>query len=160
MNFSTVSRTIEILLVEDSATDVMLAKEALAEGKITNHLSVVKDGVEAMAFLHQEGEYSGVPRPDLILLDLNMPRKDGREVLSEVKADENLKQIPVIILTTSKAEQDVLNAYGLHANCYISKPVDFEQFTNVVRVIDQFWFTVVMLPTKESDKKEVTTSNR
>jgi CheY-like chemotaxis protein len=153
MNFSTAGRSIEILLVEDSATDVMLAKEALGEAKVHNNLSVVKDGVEAMAFLRKEHSYAEVPRPDLILLDLNMPRKDGREVLAEVKADDDLKNIPVVILTTSQAEQDVLQAYGLHANCYISKPVDFEQFANVVQAIEQFWFTVVLLPSPGSNAK-------
>lgn len=147
MNRRKIVRPIEILLVEDSSTDVMLAQEALELAKVSNHLSVVKDGVEAMAFLRTEGKYAECPRPDLILLDLNMPRKDGREVLAEVKADENLKQIPVVILTTSIAEQDVLEAYGLHANCYIRKPVDFEQFTVVVQAIEQFWFSVVILPT-------------
>jgi two-component system response regulator len=146
MNSVTSSRPIEILLVEDSATDVMLAEEALSEAKVCNNLSVVKDGVEAMSFLRKEREYSEVPRPDLILLDLNMPRKEGREVLAEVKADDDLKNIPVVVLTTSQAQEDVLLAYGLHANCYISKPVDFDQFANVVRAIDQFWFTVVTLP--------------
>lgn len=154
MNTATAGRTIEILLVEDSATDVMLAQEALADAKVSNNLSVVKDGVEAMAYLTKHGEYADVPRPDLILLDLNMPRKDGREVLAEVKADENLKLIPIVILTTSKAEQDVLNAYGLHANCYISKPVNFEQFANVVQAIEQFWFTVVTLPTTATPKED------
>ena len=147
MDAITSGRPIEILLVEDSATDVMLAEEALEEAKMRNNLHVVKDGVEAMAFLRKQGKYSNVPRPDLMLLDLNMPRKDGREVLAEVKADVELKSIPVVVLTTSKAQEDVMKAYGLHANCYISKPVDFEQFTNVVRAIDQFWFTVVTLPT-------------
>lgn len=147
----TSGRPIEILLVEDSATDVMLAEEALEEAKLRNNLHVVKDGVEAMAFLRKQGKYSGVPRPDLMLLDLNMPRKDGREVLAEVKADDGLKTIPVVVLTTSKAQEDVLRAYGLHANCYISKPVDFEQFSNVVQAIDQFWFTVVTLPTGGND---------
>ena len=151
MNPITASRPIEILLVEDSATDVMLAKEALEHAKVRNQLYVVKDGVEAMAFLRQQGQYSEVPRPDLILLDLNMPRKSGGEVLAEVKADDDLKQIPVVVLTTSQAQEDVLKAYGLHANCYISKPVDFEQFTNVVQAIDQFWFTVVTLPTGGKD---------
>ena len=150
MNFTTMGRPIEILLVEDSATDVMLAEEALADGKVRNHLSVVKDGVEAMAFLRKEGQYAASPRPDLMLLDLNMPRKDGREVLAEVKADANLKQIPVVVLTTSQAEPDVLKAYGLGANCYISKPVDFDQFAAVVHAIEQFWFTVVLLPTTDS----------
>ena len=147
MKSITAGRPIEILLVEDSATDVLLAEEALQEAKMRNNLYVVKDGVEAMAFLRNEGKYADVPRPDLVLLDLNMPRKDGREVLAEVKADDHLKNIPVVVLTTSQAQEDVLKAYGLHANCYISKPVDFEQFTNVVRAIDQFWFTVVTLPT-------------
>lgn len=147
MTAITVGRPIEILLAEDSATDVMLAKEALEYAKVRNNLHVVKHGVEAMAFLRKEGRYAAAPRPDLILLDLNMPRKDGREVLAEVKGDDDLKTIPVVVLTTSQAQEDILNAYGLHANCYISKPVDFEQFTNVVRAIDQFWFTVVTLPT-------------
>lgn len=147
MTSITAGRPIEILLVEDSATDVLLAEEALQEAKMRNNLYVVKDGVEAMAFLRKEGKYANAPRPDLVLLDLNMPRKDGREVLAEVKADDHLKNIPVVVLTTSQAQEDVLKAYGLHANCYISKPVDFEQFTNVVRAIDQFWFTVVTLPT-------------
>ncbi len=146
----TSGRPIEILLADDSATDVMLAEEALEHAKVRNHLHVVKDGVEALAFLRQEGRYAGSPRPDLILLDLNMPRKDGREVLSEVKADESLRAIPVVVLTTSEAQEDVLSSYGLHANCYITKPVDFEQFANVVRAIDQFWFTVVTLPTGDS----------
>ncbi|MCA1596223.1 MAG: response regulator [Chloroflexi bacterium] len=150
MNATTDTRPIEILLVEDSSTDVLLAREALEHAKVRNELHVVKDGVEAMAFLRKEGLYTGVPGPDLILLDLNLPRKDGREVLAEVKADEHLRTIPVVVLTTSKAQEDVLKAYGLHANCYISKPVDFEQFTNVVMAIDQFWFTVVILPKAEA----------
>lgn len=143
-------RPIEILLVEDNATDVMLVKEALAYAKMRNNFNVAKDGVEALAFLRREGQYADKPRPDLILLDLNMPRKDGREVLAEVKADESLSAIPVVVLTTSQAQEDVLHSYGLHANCYITKPVDFEQFTNVVRAIDQFWFTVVTLPTGDN----------
>ena len=151
MNSIIAGRPIEILLVEDSSTDVMLAEEALDRAKMRNNLHVVKDGVEAMAFLRREGPYANVPRPDLVLLDLNMPRKDGREVLAEVKADDDLKYIPVVVLTTSQAQADVLRAYGLHANCYISKPVDFEQFTDVVRAIDQFWFTVVTLPTGGTD---------
>jgi two-component system response regulator len=150
MKAITNGRPIEILLVEDSATDVMLAEEALEYAKMRNNLHVVKDGVEAMAFLRKERQYAEVPRPDLILLDLNMPRKEGREVLAEVKADDDLKNIPVVVLTTSQAQEDVLQAYGLHANCYISKPVDFEQFANVVRAIDQFWFTVVTLPTGDT----------
>ncbi len=148
MNAITQSRPIEILLVEDSATDVLLTEEALEHAKLRNRLSVVKDGVEALAFMRQEGQYAASPRPDLVLLDLNMPRKDGREVLAEIKADDSLKQIPVVVLTTSQAQEDVLSAYGLHANCYINKPVDFEQFANVVRAIDRFWFTVVTMPTE------------
>lgn len=151
MKIERYGRPIEILLVEDSSTDVMLAIEALELGKINNNLSVVKDGVEAMAFLRQQGKYVGSPRPDLVLLDLNMPRKDGREVLAEVKADETLKLIPIVVLTTSKAETDVLKAYGLHANCYISKPVDFEQFATVIQAIEQFWFSVVLLPTSNNE---------
>lgn len=140
-------RPIEILLVEDSPGDVRLTKEALGEGKIHNRLHVVNDGVEAMSFLRQAGEYAGVPLPDLILLDLNMPRKDGREVLAEIKADQRLMHIPVVVLTTSDAERDILKSYKLHANCYITKPVDFEQFIGVVRSIEDFWLTVVKLPT-------------
>jgi CheY-like chemotaxis protein len=140
-------KPIEILLVEDSSTDVLLAEEALLHAKISNTLHVVKDGVEAMAFLRMQGKYAQVPRPDLVLLDLNLPRKDGREVLAELKADSNLRSIPVVVLTTSKTQEDVLAAYDLHANCYITKPVDFEQFANVILAIDQFWFTVVTLPT-------------
>jgi chemotaxis family two-component system response regulator Rcp1 len=151
MNAVTTGRPIEILLAEDSATDVMLTEEALEFAKMRNNLHIVKDGVEAMAFLRKEREYSDKPRPDLILLDLNMPRKDGREVLTEVKTDDDLKTIPVVVLTTSQAQEDVIKAYGLHANCYISKPVDFDQFTNVVKAIDNFWFTVVTLPTGDGD---------
>jgi chemotaxis family two-component system response regulator Rcp1 len=151
MNAVTNGRPIEILLAEDSSTDVMLTKAALKFAKMRNNLHVVKDGVEVMSFLRKEGSYAGVPRPDLILLDLNMPRKDGREVLTEVKEDEKLRFIPVVVLTTSQAQEDVIKAYGLHANCYISKPVDFQQFTNVVRAIDNFWFTVVTLPEEDHD---------
>jgi|RhiMethySRZTD1v2_1073278.scaffolds.fasta_scaffold1238054_1 two-component system, chemotaxis family, response regulator Rcp1 len=140
------SHPIEILLVEDSPTDVLIAQEALQYAKVLNRLHVVGDGVEAMSFLQKQGPYGDVPRPDLILLDLNLPKKDGREVLAEIKADEHLKYIPVVILTTSKDEQDVLKAYGLYANCYIVKPVDFEQFTAVVQSIEHFWFSVVTLP--------------
>lgn len=139
-------RPIEILLVEDSPTDVLMAEEALQHAKVLNNLNVVENGVDAMAFLHREGVYANARRPDLILLDLNLPRKDGREVLAEIKADRELKIIPVVVLTTSKAEEDVLKSYGLHANCYITKPVDFSNFAAVVRAIEQFWFTVVTLP--------------
>ncbi len=133
---------IEILLVEDNAADVRLTQEALQEGKVRNNLTVARDGVEALEILQRPGQ----PRPDLILLDLNLPRKDGREVLGTLKADPALKHIPVVVLTTSSAEVDVLKSYQLHANCYITKPVDLEQFVNVVRSIDEFWLTVVKLP--------------
>jgi two-component system, chemotaxis family, response regulator Rcp1 len=139
-------RPVEILLVEDSPTDVLLAKEALEGSKVINNLHTVPDGIEAMAFLCREGKYNDVPRPDLILLDLNLPRKDGREVLADIKSDEKLKRIPVVVLTTSKSEADIRKAYGLHANCYIVKPVDFEKFAEVVRGIENFWFSVVTLP--------------
>ncbi|MBI4498794.1 MAG: response regulator [Chloroflexi bacterium] len=140
------ARPIEILLVEDNAGDVVLTQEALREGKIRNHLSVVPDGVAALAFLHREGAYADVPTPDLILLDLNLPRMDGRELLSAIKTDEQFRHIPVVVLTTSKAEQDVLMSYHLHANCYITKPVDLDQFISVVQSIEDFWLTVVTLP--------------
>ena len=139
-------RPVEILLVEDSPSDTELTIEALAAGKVCNNLSAVEDGVEAMAFLRREGPYADAPRPDLILLDLNLPRKDGREVLAEVKGDPDLKCIPVVVLTTSAAEQDVVRAYALHANCYITKPVDFRQFLGVVAAIENFWLMVVKLP--------------
>ncbi|NOK04057.1 MULTISPECIES: response regulator [Myxococcus] len=139
---------IEILLVEDNPGDVRLTIEALKEGKVRNRLSVARDGVEALAFLRRQGAYADAARPDLILLDLNLPRKDGREVLAEIKVDPNLRRIPVVVLTTSKAEEDVLRTYDLHANCYIAKPVDLEQFISVVRSIDDFWLSVVRLPPK------------
>ncbi|HST05741.1 MAG TPA: response regulator [Chloroflexia bacterium] len=137
---------IEILLVEDSPGDVRLTVEALRDGKVLNNLSVATDGVEALAYLHQSGPYSNAPRPDLILLDLNMPKKDGREVLAEIKSDESLRRIPVVILTTSQAEQDIVKSYDLHANCYITKPVDFDQFISVVQSVEDFWLTMVKLP--------------
>ena len=136
----------EILLVEDNPGDVRLTREALKEGKILNHVSVVGDGVEALAFLRREDKYANAVRPDLILLDLNLPKKDGREVLAEIKADAGLKKIPVVILTTSAAEQDILKTYDLHANCYITKPVDLEQFIKIVQLIQDFWFTIARLP--------------
>lgn len=136
---------VEILLVEDSPTDVLLAKEALECSSIVNNLHTVRDGVEALAFLHSEGRYQAVPRPDLILLDLNLPRKDGREVLAEIKNDDVLKRIPVVVLTTSKSEADVKKAYSLHANCYIVKPVNLDQFLEVVASIERFWFSVATL---------------
>lgn len=139
-------RPIEILLVEDSAPDARLAIEALKEAKVKNRVTVVEDGVEAMDFLYCRGKFSDCPRPDLILLDLNLPRKDGRQVLKEIKEDSRLRRIPVVVLTTSKAEEDILKAYDLHANCYITKPVDFGQFMEVVHQIQGFWLTVVALP--------------
>jgi chemotaxis family two-component system response regulator Rcp1 len=141
-----VGRPIEILLVEDSPSDTDLTMEALGAGKVSNRLSIVEDGVKAMEFLRRQGRYADAPRPDLILLDLNLPRKDGREVLAEVKADASLRHIPVVVLTTSQAEQDVLRAYSLHANCYVTKPVDFRQFIEVIRGIEDFWLTIVKLP--------------
>ena len=137
---------IEILLVEDNIGDVRLTELAFKEGKVRNKLHVTMDGAEAMAFLRQEGHYASVPRPDLILLDLNLPKKDGREVLAEIKTDADLKRIPVVVLTTSQAEQDVLKSYNLHANCYITKPVDLEKFLSVVRSLEDFWLTIVRLP--------------
>ena len=137
---------VEILLVEDNPGDIRLTREALDEGRLWNKLAVARDGVEAMSYLRRQGAYTSAPPPDLILLDLNLPRKDGREVLAEIKADENLKRIPVVVLTTSQAEEDVLKAYGLHANCYITKPVDFARFASVVQSIEDFWFAVVRLP--------------
>jgi CheY-like chemotaxis protein len=139
-------RPIEILLVEDNPGDVRLTMEALREAKVHNRVNVARDGVEAMAFLRREGNNGDAPRPDLILLDLNLPKKDGREVLAEIKADSRLKNIPVVILTTSHAEQDILKSYDLHANCYVTKPVDLDQFISVVRSIEDFWLTVVALP--------------
>jgi chemotaxis family two-component system response regulator Rcp1 len=141
-------KAIEILLIEDNAGDARLAKEALRDAKVKNNLSWVGDGVEAIAYLRKEGDYHQVPRPDLILLDLNLPRKDGREVLSEIKSDRNLKRIPVVILTTSQAEEDIFKAYHLNANCYITKPVDLDQFIKVVRTIEDFWLTIVKLPSE------------
>lgn len=141
-------KLVDILLVEDDEGDVLLTKRALANGKIYNSLNVAKNGVEALAFLRQEGEYANAPRPDLILLDLNMPRMDGRETLAQIKQDENLRSIPVVVLTTSDSDQDVLQSYDSQANCYITKPVDLEQFTSVVRAIKDFWFSVVILPPK------------
>ena len=139
---------IEILLIEDSPGDVRLAQEALSGGKILNNLNVVGDGVEAMAYLRREGKYADAPRPGLILLDLNLPKKDGREVLSEIKSDPELQRIPVVVLTTSKAEEDILESYNLHANCYITKPVDLDQFIKAVNMIEDFWLTVVKLPSR------------
>jgi CheY-like chemotaxis protein len=139
-------RPVEILLVEDNPGDIRLTQETLKDTKMLNKMSVVVDGVEAMAFLRREGPYSAMARPDLILLDLNLPKKDGREVLAEIKADESLRRIPVVVLTTSSAQSDVLEMYDLHANCYITKPVNLDQFIEVVKAIETFWFTIVKLP--------------
>jgi CheY-like chemotaxis protein len=139
-------RPLEILLVEDNPADVRLTQEAFRDGKIHNKLVVAKDGVEAMDFLRRRGKHADAVRPDLVLLDLNLPRKDGREVLAEVKADPVLMRIPVVVLTTSRAEMDVLKTYDLHANCYVVKPVDFDQFIHVVQSIENFWLTAVTLP--------------
>ncbi len=137
---------IEILLVEDDAGDVALTEEALAGSKVKVNMSVVQDGVEALAYLRCEGKYSDATRPDLILMDLNLPKKDGREVLADMKQDSSLRSIPVVVLTTSKAEEDILRAYDLNANCYITKPVDFDQFIHVVKSIEEFWLAMVKLP--------------
>lgn len=139
-------RLVEILLVEDNPGDVRLTQEAMKEGKMRNNLSVAVDGVEAMAFLRREGKYADAPRPDVVLLDLNLPKKDGRAVLKEIKEDPNLRRIPVVILTSSKADEDVLNSYDLHANCYITKPGDLEQFIEVVKSVEGFWVQIVKLP--------------
>jgi two-component system response regulator len=145
-------KSIEILLVEDNPGDVDLAREALENSKVHNTLHVVGDGEAAMAFLRRTGKYTGAPFPDLVLLDLNLPKKDGREVLAEIKSDDELKRIPVVILTTSKAEEDILKTYNLHANCYITKPIDLNQFLKVVQAIEEFWFTIVKLPPNGSKK--------
>jgi chemotaxis family two-component system response regulator Rcp1 len=146
MNSSTMGRSIEILLVEDNPGDARLTKEVLKEAKVFNRLHVVGDGVAALAFLRREGPYKEAIRPDVILLDLNLPKKDGREVLTDIKADPQLKQIPVVILTTSEAEQDISQVYNLHANCYITKPVDLDRFIRVIHSIEEFWLTIVKLP--------------
>ena len=142
-------KAVEILLIEDNPGDVRLTLEALHEGKVKNNLVVAPDGETALAILRREGAHADAPRPDLILLDLNLPKKDGREVLAEIKADEKLHCIPVVVLTTSKSEEDVLRSYQLNANCYITKPVDLEQFIRVVRAIEDFWLTMVVLPHTE-----------
>ncbi len=139
---------IDILLVEDNPGDVRLTQEALREGKVINQLTVVPDGIQALEFLRRKGRYANATRPDVILLDLNLPRKDGREVLAEIKEDPDLKRIPVVIITSSKSEEDVLRSYNLHANCYVSKPVDLEQFVTVVKSIEDFWMGIVKLPPK------------
>jgi chemotaxis family two-component system response regulator Rcp1 len=146
MNGKTAVVPIDILLVEDNPGDVRLTREALKDSKILNNLSHVADGEAAMAFLRRTGAYAAAPRPDLILLDLNLPKKDGREVLDEIKTDAGLKRIPVVILTVSSADEDILKTYNLHANCFITKPIDFDQFLKVVKSIEDFWLTIVKLP--------------
>ena len=150
-NYESSLHPIEILLVEDNPGDSRLAKEALKESKLKNNLYVAEDGVEAMNFLYKKGKYSKMPRPDLVILDLNLPKKDGREVLAEIKNDDNLKRIPVVILTISKAEEDILKTYNLHANCYVTKPLDLDQFMKVVRSIEDFWLTIVKLPNGKNE---------
>jgi chemotaxis family two-component system response regulator Rcp1 len=142
------SHAIEILLVEDNPGDVELTREALEAAKITNRLNVVEDGADATDFLFRRGKYTDAPEPDIVLLDLNLPTKDGRQVLSEIKADPELAKIPIVVLTTSQADEDILRAYQLHANCYITKPVDFHQFLRIVAAIEEFWLSVVKLPKK------------
>lgn len=142
-------RPIEILMVEDNPGDVRLTREALKGGKVWNELTVVTDGVAALDYLHRRAPYQTAEPPDLVLLDLNLPKKDGREVLAAMKSDPSLRKIPVVILTTSQAEEDVVRAYNLNANCYVTKPVDFEQFTRIVQAIEQFWLTIVTLPPRE-----------
>ncbi len=142
-------KPVEVLLIEDNPGDVRLTKEAFREGKVINNLHVAVDGEEAMQFVRREGKFQDVPRPDLILLDLNLPKKDGREVLEEIKSDDDLKCIPVVILTTSRSEEDIIRTYNSHANCYITKPVDLNQFLNVVESIEDFWLTMVKLPKSE-----------
>lgn len=149
---TTTVRPIDILLVEDNPGDVRLTKEALRESRILNNLYFAKDGVEALAFLTREEPYQDVPRPDLILLDLNLPRKDGRELLADIKQDPELKRIPVVILTTSEAEQDILKTYELHANCYITKPVDLDKFVDIVKGLEEFWLSIVKLPSMVTAK--------
>lgn len=146
MSSASAGRPIEILLVEDNPGDVRLVRETFRDGKITNRLHVVEDGVEALAFLRRDAGYGAVPRPDLILLDLSLPRKGGQEVLAEIKADAELKRIPVCVITSSAAERDILDAYNNHVNCYLTKPVDLEQFMSVVRSVEDFWLSVVKLP--------------
>lgn len=146
MGNETCFEAIKILLVEDNPGDVRLTREALKDSKLHNSLSVVEDGVEAMAFLKRESPYEDAPRPDIILLDLNLPRKDGREVLEEIKNDDDLRRIPVVVLTTSEDDNDILATYNLHANCYITKPVDLNRFIAIVKNIENFWFSIVKLP--------------
>lgn len=146
MDRTSAGALVKILLVEDNPGDVRLIEEALREGRVRANLRVVEDGVEALAFLRRQGRYARAARPDLILLDLSLPKKNGREVLADIKNDPYLRRIPVVVLTTSEAEQDVIESYDLHANCYITKPMDLAQFIKVVQTIEDFWFTIVKLP--------------
>jgi len=146
LSTKTMNGQVEILLVEDILDDVIMTKRALKKGKVSNNVNVVSNGVEALSYLRREESYADAPRPDLILLDLNMPKKDGREVLAEIKSDDQLKQIPVIVLTTSQAEQDILDAYSLHANCYIAKPVDLGEFMKIIDSLENFWFNIATTP--------------
>lgn len=150
MNSSSLVRPIEILLVEDSPSDADLTIETLNDGKVLNNLHVVEDGVEALAFLLRQGQYTNAPRPDLILLDLNLPRKDGREVLLDIKSNPDLAAIPVVVLTTSAAEEDIVKSYQLHANCYVTKPVGLEEFISIIKLIESFWLAAVKLPSPSS----------
>ncbi len=143
------TRPVDILLVEDNPGDVRLTKEALKDAKVLNEIYVARDGVEAMQFVHNEGSFVNAPMPDLILLDLNLPRKDGREVLAEIKKDPKLRHIPIVVLTTSKADEDIVKTYNLHANAFITKPVDLNRFVEIMHSLEQFWFTIVKLPPKE-----------
>jgi len=152
MNIEETGKPIEILLAEDSPGDARLTQEAFREGRVLNNLHIVGDGEEALAFLRREGKYAHAPRPDIILLDLNMPKKDGRETLAEIKSDESLKSIPVVILTISKSEEDILRSYNDHANCYITKPIDFGKFFDVVKSIEDFWFSIVRLPRRKGNE--------
>ncbi len=146
MNMDPLGRPADFLLVEDNPGDVRLTQEALKNHKVKNNLHVVTDGEEAMDFLHRRGKYQNAPRPDIILLDLNLPKKDGREVLAEIKSDPDLKTIPVVVITSSEAEQDIVKSYNLNANCYVTKPVDLDQFIKVVQSVKDFWLTIVKLP--------------
>lgn len=148
MRTQVAAKSIDILVVEDSKGDIGLIEEVFEDAKIMNNLHIAEDGEEAIAFLRGEGQFSGAPRPDIILLDLNLPKKDGREVLEEVKGDKELRNIPIVVLTTSKAEEDILRSYNLHANAYITKPVDFDQFIKVVKSIENFWLEIVKLPSR------------
>jgi two-component system, chemotaxis family, response regulator Rcp1 len=148
-----VHESIDILIIEDNPGDARLIREALSESRVYSTLYIVSDGVEALGFLRNEGRYSDAPKPHLIILDLNLPRKDGREVLAEIKSDEELLHIPVVIMTISQAEEDIMNTYKLHANCYISKPIDLNEFIRVIKSIEEFWFSVVKLPPKSELEK-------